>query len=473
MNEVEITKPFINHDFLLENKCGIDLYERYAAPLPILDYHNHLSPKEVAENRTFNNLTEIWLEGDHYKWRAMRLNGINEKYCTGNAPPQEKFMQWASTMPHTLLNPLYHWSHLELKNYFGVADVLNEQTASKIYERCSADLQREDFRSQSLLKRMNVEVICTTDDPSDDLSYHQSFANQHAGFKMYPTFRPDKVYATEDPVAYRTYLEKLSSVVKISINTFDDLLEALKRRIDFFDSLGCRASDHGLEHLYFDSESFLKAPIHFKKIRSGVSLNPTERSQLRCAVLVELCKLYHAKQWSQQFHLGALRNNNSRLRKKLGADSGFDSIGDFPQAQGMSLFFDHVDKTDQLAQTIIYNLNPADNETFAAMVGNFSDGTVAGKMQWGPAWWFNDQKEGMEKQLVTLSNLNLLSRFVGMTTDSRSFLSFSRHEYFRRILCNLLGKEMEKGNVPTDLALVGSLVERVCYSNAKNYFKFQ
>jgi glucuronate isomerase len=469
---IEIAKPFINQDFLLENRYATDLYEGYASAAPILDYHNHLSPKDVAENRTFNNLTEIWLEGDHYKWRAMRINGIDEKYCTGNTPPKEKFLQWAKTVPHTLLNPLYHWSHLELKNYFGITDALSEKTADEIYERCTADLQQENFSAQSLLTRMNVEVICTTDDPVDDLNYHQQFAHQQAGLKMYPTFRPDKAYSTENPVAYRLYLEKLSSIAKVPIHTFDDLVEALKNRIDFFDSIGCRASDHGLDYLYFEEEVIRNAPVIFKKARAGVLLNGIERNQLKCAVLVELCKMYHEKKWSQQFHLGAMRNNNSRMRKKLGADAGFDSMGDFPQAQGMSLFFDHLDKSNQLAQTIIYNLNPADNETFATMIGNFCDGTVPGKIQWGAAWWFNDQKDGMEKQILALANMGLLSRFVGMVTDSRSFLSFSRHEYFRRILCNLLGKEMEKGNLPNDLDLIGQLVGRVCYSNTKNYFRF-
>ncbi len=463
---------FITSEFLLENKFAIDLYENYAAKSPILDYHNHLSPKDVAENRKFNNLTEAWLDGDHYKWRAMRINGIDEKYCTGNALPQEKFSQWAKTVPHTLLNPLYHWTHLELKNYFGVASLLNEHTAPEIYEQCNAFLQQENFRTQSLLTKMNVEVICTTDDPADKLEYHEQFSRQEVGFKMYPTFRPDKAYAAEDSMAYNSYLDLLGDTSAMSINTFDDLLTALEKRIEFFDSMGCRASDHGLTQLYFDDDVLAKAPFHFKKVRSGLALSKEECNQLRSAVLLHLGKLYHAKQWVQQFHLGALRNTNSRMRKSIGSDSGFDSMGDFPQAIGMSLFFDQLDQTNQLVKTIIYNLNPSDNEAFAAMAGNFSDGSFPGKIQWGSAWWFNDQKDGIEKHLRALSNMSLLSRFVGMVTDSRSFLSFSRHEYFRRILCNLLGAEMKNGSIPKDLDLIGQLVERVCYSNTKTYFKF-
>lgn len=466
-----MSKVFLGNDFLLDTKYAIELYEKCAA-LPILDYHNHLSPKDVAENRMFNNLAECWLEGDHYKWRAMRINGVHEKYCTGKATPQEKFMQWAKTVPNTLLNPLYHWSHLELIRYFGITSLLNETTANEIYQQATNQLQQENFKAQSLLTKMKVEVICTTDDPTDDLAFHQQFSKQHTGLKMYPTFRPDKSYATDNPTVYNSYLDKLSSRANTTIHTLDDLLQALKNRIDFFDSWGCRASDHGLSYLYFDDDALKEAPSHFKKIRSGQLLNPRERDQMRAAILLELCKMYHAKNWSQQFHLGALRNNNSRLFDKLGADIGFDSMGDFPQAVGLSVFLNELDKTNQLTQTILYNLNPADNDVFAAMLGNFSDGSVAGKVQWGSGWWFNDQKDGIEKQLIALSNLGLLSQFVGMVTDSRSFLSFSRHEYFRRILCNMLGTEIEKGRVPNDLTLIGQLVERICYSNTKKYFNF-
>ncbi len=467
-----MSKAFLAEDFLLDNKFSIDLYEKFASALPILDYHNHLSPKDVAENRKFNNITEAWLEGDHYKWRAMRMNGINEKYCTGNASPEEKFLQWANTVPQTLLNPLYHWSHLELKRYFGINELLNKSTGREIYEKASAALQLESFHTHSLLTKMKVEIICTTDDPADDLSYHQQFAKQNSGFKMYPTFRPDKAYTTEIPAAYNSYLDKLSSTSNVFIQSFDDLLQALKNRIDFFDGLGCRASDHGLSYLYFDEDSLSKAPTHFKKITSGQTLTTIERDQLRAAVLINLCKIYKERNWSQQFHLGALRNNNTRIYNKVGGDTGHDSIGDYPQALGLSLFLDQLDKTDQLTQTIIYNLNPADNEIFATMIGNFCDGSVPGKIQWGSGWWFNDQQAGMEEQLRTLSLMGLLSQFVGMVTDSRSFLSFSRHEYFRRILCNFMGTEMEKGRMPGDVTLAGDLISNVCYYNTKKYFRF-
>jgi glucuronate isomerase len=467
-----MSKVFLGEDFLLDNKYAIDLYEKYAAGLPILDYHNHLSPKDVAENRTFNNLTEIWLEGDHYKWRAMRINGADEKYCTGNAPPEEKFHAWAKTVPQALLNPLYHWSHLELKRYFGINKLLNESTSREIYEQVASSLQEQNFRTQSLLTKMKVEVICTTDDPADDLSYHQQFAGQQSTLKMFPTFRPDKAYATESPANYNSYLEVLSTTSKVRIDSLDDLLQALENRIDFFDLLGCRAADHGLNYLFFDNDSLSKAPVHFKKIRSGKPLDALEQDQLKAAVLVNLCKIYHSKNWSQQFHLGALRNNNARAFKRSGADTGRDSIGDYAQALGLSSFLNQLDQTDQLAQTIIYNLNPADNEVFATMIGNFCDGTRPGKIQWGSGWWFNDQQDGMEKQLRTLSLMGLLSRFVGMVTDSRSFLSFSRHEYFRRILCNMVGTEIDKGRMPDDISMAGELIENVCYYNTKKYFRF-
>jgi glucuronate isomerase len=466
------TKDFINNAFLLQTEAAQILYDQYAAVMPIADYHNHLSPKDIAENRKFNNITEAWLEGDHYKWRAMRTNGINERFCTGKATPKDKFMKWAETVPYTMRNPLYHWTHLELKNYFDIGQLLDENSAEEIYENCSAQLQQKEFYTQSLIHRMNVKVLCTTDDPTDSLEYHDQFARQNAGFKMFPTFRPDKAYAVEDPKAYIVYLEKLSEVSEVPIKHFDDLLQALSYRIDFFSKMGCRASDHGLEQLYFYADAESVASSLFDKIRSGRQLDLTERNQFKCAVLIHLSRMYHAKGWGQQFHLGALRNNNSRMLRELGADTGFDSIGDFTQARAMSQFFNHLDDTDQLAKTIIYNLNPADNELFATMIGNFNDGSYPGKMQFGSGWWFLDQKDGMEKQINTLSNMGLLSRFVGMVTDSRSFLSFPRHEYFRRILCNILGNDIERGELPDDLARIGSMVEAICYQNARNYFNF-
>ena len=469
MNE---RRTFLDKNFLLYSDEASQLYHEYAQPCAIIDYHNHLSPKDIAEDRRFNNLTEIWLEGDHYKWRAMRINGVDERFITGNASPKDKFLMWAKTVPATLRNPLYHWTHLELKRYFDVHTLLDENAASDIYDHCSRLLQREDFRVQSLLSKMKVEVVCTTDDPTDSLEHHVQFATQSVRFKMYPTFRPDKAYATADPKVYNSYLEKLAHSASININTFDDLIGALLTRMDFFQSLGCRVSDHGLESLWYDKEMTSKAPDIFKKVQSGNVLDVSEQHVFQGAVLAELCKGYHQRGWVQQFHIGPIRNNNSRLLKQLGADTGFDSIGDFSQAVNLSRFLDHLDQTNQLTKTILYNINPADDEVFATMVGNFSDGSAAGKIQWGSGWWFLDQKDGMEKQINTISNMGLLSQFVGMVTDSRSFLSFPRHEYFRRILCNLFGGDISRGELPHDIKAVGNMIQHICYHNAKNYFKF-
>lgn len=464
-------KSFIKPDFLLYSREAIDLYEQFAAPCAIVDYHNHLSPKDIAENRQFDNLSEIWLEGDHYKWRAMRINGVPEEYCTGTREPYEKFLKWAKTVPHTLRNPLYHWTHLELKNYFGVNELLSEKTAAEIYKSCSDQLRKPDFRVQELLKKMNVSLVGTTDDPADSLEYHIQFRKSNLAIKMVPTFRPDKSYSTQNTRAYNQYLDLLAKVASTPIQSLDDLLGALKIRIDFFDQLGCRASDHGLEFLYFEEDALRNATSIFKKVRQGGDLTVAEQQTLRCAILLELSKWYHEKQWAQQFHLGAIRNNNSRMMDTVGPDTGFDSIGDFPQAKYMALYFNALDTTNQLARTIIYNLNPADNEVFATMLGNFSDGSIPGKIQWGSGWWFLDQKDGMEKQLNTLSNMGLLSRFIGMVTDSRSFLSFPRHEYFRRILCNLIGNDLKLGSIPYDMELAGELVRNVCNTNAVRYFR--
>ena len=467
---IKTSKAFCGEDFLLENEFSRYLYEQHAAGMPIIDYHNHLSPKDIAEDRQFANLTEIWLEGDHYKWRAMRTNGVPEKFCTGDADPLEKFMKWAETVPYTMRNPLYHWTHLELKNYFGVDRLLDPGSARDIYKSSTALLQQKEFSVQNLLRRMKVEVVCTTDDPIDSLEYHQQFADQGSDMKMFPTFRPDKVYAVENSKGWLAYLEKLASASGVSIQKYPDLVQALQKRVDFFDSLGCRASDHGLEHLYFEADAESKAERIFSALKEGKTLDLQELHTFKCAVLIALGRMYHAKGWAQQFHLGALRNNSERMLRELGPDTGFDSIGDFPQARKMSQFFNHLDNTNQLAKTIIYNLNPADNALFATMTGNFNDGSFPGKMQYGSGWWFLDQKNGMESQMDALSNMGLLSRFVGMVTDSRSFLSFPRHEYFRRILCNLLGRDIEKGELPDDLNHVGNMVESICYGNAKAYF---
>ncbi len=465
------TKEFLDDNFLLHTEAAQHLYHTYAAKASIIDYHNHLSPKDIAENRQFNNITEIWLEGDHYKWRAMRANGVNETYCTGNASPEEKFMKWAGTVPYTLRNPLYHWTHLELKNYFGIDRLLNKDSAKEIYQRCNELLQTREYRVQSLLQKMNVETLCTTDDPCDDLRYHIQFAKV-GSIKMLPTFRPDKAYAFADAIAYKSYCKKLSEASGIEINSLPTLLQALENRIDFFHKNGCRLSDHGLEKLPSGKLTQAEATSLFAQVMKSQPLTEKEANGLSMVILHHLCRLYHTKSWVQQFHLGALRNNNSRMLRELGADTGFDSIGDFPQARSMAKFFDQLDSSNQLAKTIIYNLNPADNELFATMIGNFNDGSSPGKIQWGSGWWFLDQKDGMEKQLNTLSNMGLLSRFVGMVTDSRSFLSFPRHEYFRRTLCNILGNDMERGELPEDFELIGSMVSNISYNNAKTYFNF-
>lgn len=469
---IQTSKAFLDPSFLLETEYAQILYEQFAAPMGILDYHNHLSPKDIATNRRFENLTEIWLEGDHYKWRAMRINGVPERYCTGDATPEDKFRKWAETVPYTMRNPLYHWTHLELKNYFGVETLLNKKTADEIYETCSSLLQQPAFHVLGLLAKMNVEVVCTTDDPADTLEYHKSYAATNPAIRMFPTFRPDKAFAAEGGKAYLDYLDKLAASAGTTINTFDDLLQALQNRVDFFASMGCRASDHGLEHLYFDVDAEQAADGLFRKLKDGKTLSQAELNQYKCAVLLHLGRMYHAKGWAQQFHLGALRNNNARLMKQLGPDTGFDSIGDFSQPVMMSRFLDKLDSTDQLAKTIIYNNNPADNEVFATMIGNFCDGSTPGKIQFGSGWWFLDQKDGMEKQMNALSNMGLLSRFVGMVTDSRSFLSFPRHEYFRRVLCNLWGNDIRSGELPDDLNSIGEFIEAICYHNAKRYFNF-
>ena len=461
-------KPFMDDDFLLENAVAAALYHDHASQLPIIDYHCHLSPDDIAADRRFRNMTEIWLEGDHYKWRAMRSNGIPERYITGDASDEEKFGKWAETVPATLRNPLYHWTHLELQRYFGIREVLNPGSAADIYRRGNEVLQQPELSCRGILKKMRVEVVCTTDDPVDTLAAHQQI---HLDTKVVPAFRPDKAILIERE-GFVDYIGKLEAASQVPIRSLAGLTDALSRRMDFFASLGCRLSDHGLERVY--ASDFTEAEVDriLCKRLDGSPVSPEEAEVYQSAVLYVLCLEYARRGWTQQFHLGALRNNNRRLLQQLGPDTGFDSIGDFPQALALSRFLDRLDASDQLARTILYNLNPADNEVFASMIGNFNDGSVAGKIQWGSAWWFLDQKDGMEKQINTLSNLGLLSRFVGMLTDSRSFLSFPRHEYFRRILCNLIGRDVQNGELPHDMELLGGLVRDVCYHNAKNFFQF-
>ncbi|HTN68269.1 MAG TPA: glucuronate isomerase [Dysgonamonadaceae bacterium] len=467
-------KKFITKDFLLETDAAKELYHQHAANQPIIDYHCHLNPKYIANDHQFDNLGQLWLEGDHYKWRAMRTNGIDERYCTGkDTSDWEKFEKWAETVPYTMRNPLYHWTHLELKTAFDVNELLNPKTAKHIYDVCTEKLRTSQFSARGLMKKYKVEVVCTTDDPVDSLEHHIALQKEGFEIKVLPTWRPDKAMAVENPAEYRKYIEKLSEVSGVEINNFSDLIAALKNRHDFFESVGCKLSDHGVEELY--AEDYLQSEIDniFKKVYSDKELTKNEILKFKSAMLYEGAIMDWEKGWTQQIHYGAIRNNNTRLFKQLGPDTGFDSIGDFTVAKTMSRFLDRLDTDNKLAKTIIYNLNPRDNDLIATMIGNFQDGSVAGKMQFGSGWWFLDQKTGMEAQVNSLSNLGLLSRFVGMLTDSRSFISYPRHEYFRRILCNLIGNDIEKGLLPaSEMEFIGQMVENICYNNAREFFKF-
>lgn len=464
-------KQFLDEDFLLNSKTAFRLYQDYASGLPIIDYHNHLPPDEIASDRRFENITQAWLNGDHYKWRAMRANGVGERFITGTAGDYEKFEKWAETVPYTMGNPLYHWTHLELKNPFGIATLLSPGTARSIYDQTSEKLQ--SWSTRTLLTHFKVKVVCTTDDPVDDLSHHRRLRQDGFETKVLPTFRADKVLAIENPVAFNDYLKKLEAASGLSINTWEHLILAVRRRHDYFGEAGCRLSDHGLETFYADAFEPNDVGKVFLKVRAGREATPDEVSMYKSGCLLALAEMDAEKNWVQQFHIGAIRNNNSRLMKQLGADSGADSIGDWDVARPMSRFFDRLDRSGKLAPTIVYNLNPSFNDVFATMMGNFNDGSIPGKMQYGSAWWFLDQKDGIESQLKTLSNTGLISRFVGMLTDSRSFLSFSRHEYFRRILCNFLGNQVEQGELPNDAKWLGKMVQDICYYNAERYFGFE
>jgi glucuronate isomerase len=464
-------KKFLDENFLLQTPTAQRLYHEYATGLPIIDYHCHLPPDQIAADLNFTNLSHAWLNGDHYKWRAMRTNGIDEGYITGGKSDFEKFEQWAATVPYTLRNPLYHWTHLELQCYFDIHDILSPKTAKAIYDECTAKLQTPEFSVQGLIKKMNVETICTTDDPLDNLEYHQQMA-QNKVVKLLPSFRPDKAMNADDTIGLNAYIDKLEEVANVNISDYNSYLSALKSRHDYFAANGGKVSDHGLEHVYAEDYTEAEVSAIFDKIRGGGVLLPDEILKFKSAMLFQFAIWDHEKGWVQQFHLGALRNNNTRLLTKLGPDTGFDSIGDFSQARALSKFLNKLDTEDKLAKTIIYNLNPNDNELMATMIGNFNDGSVAGKVQFGSGWWFLDQKDGMIKQMNALSNMGLLSRFIGMLTDSRSFLSFPRHEYFRRIVCNLLGDDIENGELPNDIEWTGKIVQDICYHNAKNYFPF-
>ncbi|HLS95581.1 D-glucuronate isomerase [Sphingobacterium allocomposti] len=465
-------KAFLDENFLLQSKTAQELYHQFSKKLPIIDYHNHLIPEQIANDTRFDNISQVWLNGDHYKWRAMRTNGVNEKYITGDASDKDKFLKWAETVPYTMRNPLYHWTHLELQRYFGITELLSPKTAEKIYEETAEKLAQPQYSVRGLLKMMNVEVVCTTDDPIDSLNFHQQFAKENESFKMLPAFRPDKAMNTDDIQALNAYIDEVERVTNTSISSYNAYLDALKSRHDFFAQNGCSVSDHGLEQIYAEDYTDQEISSIFEKIRMKQSLSAIEQAKFKSAMLVQFAEWDHEKGWVQQYHLGALRNNNTRMLRVNGPDTGWDSIGDFSQARALSKFLNRLDNQDRLTKTILYNLNPADNELMATMVGNFNDGSIKGKIQFGSAWWFLDQKDGMTKQINALSNMGLLSRLVGMLTDSRSFLSFPRHEYFRRLICDIFGQDVENGELPNDLEWIGKLVSDISYNNAKEYFNF-
>lgn len=461
-------KPFIHDDFLLHGESARQLYHEYAKPQPIIDYHCHLSPSEIAQDRTFENLTQIWLEGDHYKWRAMRANGIPEHYCTGQGSDWDKFLAFARTVPKTLRNPIYHWTHLELKRYFGIDTLLSEHTAEQIWNTANEQLQ--SLSVHQLLEQSKVLALCTTDDPADALTTHQQIAESDLSTKVYPTFRPDKALAIDQPESFNTWVDRLAATTGPTISDLASFLSALAARHEAFHEVGGRLSDHGATILDNVDCTEQEAAAIFSRVRAGESVSASQVAQFRTYLMVFFGHLDAGKGWTKQLHLGAQRNNNTRLYHELGPDTGFDSIGDFRHSQALAGYLDRLDRDNRLPKTILYNLNPADNYMVGTMIGNFQDGSVAGKIQFGSGWWFLDQKDGMEWQLNALSSLGLLSRFVGMLTDSRSFLSYPRHEYFRRILCNLLGRDLDNGELPDDLPLIGAIVEDVCYRNARDYF---
>lgn len=461
--------PFIHDDFLLSNQAARRLYHEFAREEPILDYHNHLPPSDIAQDRQFKNLHEIWLEGDHYKWRAMRCNGEKEELVTGAAGAFDKFMAWARTVPHTLRNPLYHWTHLELKRYFGIDDLLDEQTAKSIWDRTCEQLARPEFSARGILKQFRVRALCTTDDPVDDLAWHRKCRDDGFEVGVHPTFRPDRALAVHQPEAWNAWCDRLGAAAGVDISSYGRLLEALEKRHAFFHAQGCRLSDHGLNHAHASFIPDVRAANIFDRARRGKPATPQQQDEFASNIMLFVGQLNAAKGWTMQLHLGPLRNNNTRLARQIGADVGCDSIGDWPQAAPLSRFLDALDSGNQLPRTILYNVNPTANFVMGTMIGNFMDGQTPGKLQFGSGWWFLDQKEGMEWQLNALSNLGLLSRFIGMLTDSRSFMSFPRHEYFRRTLCNLIGRDIESGEIPADYDLVGGMIRNICFANAKAF----
>ena len=465
-------KKFMDENFLLKTETAQKLYHEHAAKMPIFDYHCHINPKDIAEDRRFKTITEVWLYGDHYKWRAMRTNGVDERFCTGDASDWEKFEKWAETVPQTLRNPLYHWTHLELKKFFGIGKLLSPATAREIYDACNEKLSTPEYSVRGLIRKANVNTICTTDDPIDSLVYHQQIKESGFEVAVLPAWRPDRAMMVTEPKSFNDYLAQLEKAAGITIETFSDLIDALDKRHQFFHDNGCRLSDHGLDTAFAADYTTTEINTIFSKIRSGNQLEGNEILKFQSCMLYEFGVMDHSRGWTQQYHIGAQRNNNERLFKQLGPDTGFDSIGDQLVAEPLAKLMDRLDLENKLTKTILYNLNPRDNELYVTMLGNFQDGSVPGKIQYGSGWWFLDQKDGMEKQMNALSNLGLLSRFIGMLTDSRSFLSYTRHEYFRRTLCNLLGNDVENGEIPDDMELLGTMVENICFNNAKAYFNF-
>lgn len=464
---------FIHDDFMLTNDFARELYHESAEKMPVIDYHCHLVPKMIADNHQFQDLTEIWLGGDHYKWRALRGNGISEDYITGSRSSWEKFQKWAETVPYTMRNPLYHWTHLELARGFGIYDILSPKTARSIYDECTSKLQTEEFRAQELMKKFNVKVVCTTDDPADTLEYHKQINDNPFGVKVLPAWRPDKAMAIEKPSEYQAYIEKLAGMAGITIDSYQDLLDALKKRHDFFHEMGSRLSDHGLDTFYAEEFEMEEIDRIFRNTLKGKMPEREEICKFRSAILLDFARMDHDKGWAQQFHIGAIRDNNTRMLGIIGPDTGYDAIHDVQCAAAGHKFLNRLAMEDKLTKTILYNLNPKDNEVLAAMAYTFNDGTTPGKMQLGAGWWFLDQEDGMKKQMNALSSLGLLSRFVGMLTDSRSFLSYPRHEYFRRILCNLIGEDIQNGKLPkSEMAFLHQMVKDISYNNAHNYFQF-
>ena len=462
-------KEFMGHDFLLENETAKKLYHDYAAAMPIFDYHCHLSPREIAENKQYRNITEIWLGGDHYKWRALRSNGVPERYITGDAPDKEKFLKWAETMPACIGNPLYHWTHLELRRFFGIDKLLGPDTAEEIWEECNQLLQREEFRARNLIRRSNVKALCTTDDPTDSLEYHRTLAQDpNFGVRVLPAFRPDKSFNI-DKEGFADWLAKLGKTTGKDIRSFAALQDALMQRIEYFHEVGCRVSDHALDPPVYREASDAEADAVLKKALAGETLSETEIQKYKGRVMLFLGQQYARLGWVMQLHIGTIRSINRRMLRQIGPDTGFDTIADYTYAEALARYLNALDETDQLPKTILYCLNPRDNELLGTIIGCFQGGGVPGKLQFGSGWWFNDQKDGMIRQLTALANLGLLSRFVGMLTDSRSFLSYTRHEYFRRILCNLLGEWVENAEAPDDMKLLGKMVQDICFNNAKEY----